>query len=311
MGFSSEAVASWTSVQWALPLIVAAERSPYHVPICCEGCAGHFSNLIRRRHLPAALQPIKVSQLRARSRVCFPPGHLYFCAFYHNWHKCFFFILLWIFYISEVAKPRCLRREHVGKAVIIILHVRMLIAKADVAAVLTGPEIWDTESKNHISNSHESDSSLPVSSPSFHRAEKHLVTCSRMDHNQSLSQQHPVNVTISGASPCFSIRYWQMACFYMLRRQAVDENVHCVMLLLSGFTDGVWYLHAERQAGILEDTITWWSRGTIFEAQWCLRHQKWVITQLSEKCQLSSVSPPSATFNKSSHVSLKSIISDL
>lgn len=31
MGFSSEAVASWTSVQWALPLIVAVKCSLYHV----------------------------------------------------------------------------------------------------------------------------------------------------------------------------------------------------------------------------------------------------------------------------------------
>lgn len=69
MGFSSEAVASWTSVQWALPLIVAAKRSLYHVHYFCKGCADHFSNLIRRRHLPLAPQPMKVSHLRAGSRV--------------------------------------------------------------------------------------------------------------------------------------------------------------------------------------------------------------------------------------------------
>lgn len=58
-----------------------------------------------------------------------------------------------------------------------------------------------------------------------------------------------------------------MACFYMLRRQAVDDNMYSVMLLLLGFTAGVWHLHAECRGGIPEDTIMWWSRGTILEVQ--------------------------------------------
>lgn len=62
-----------------------------------------------------------------------------------------FSVLLWIFYTFEVAKLRCLRTAQVGKAVRIILHVRMLIARADVAVVLMGTEIWNMESKtSHI-----------------------------------------------------------------------------------------------------------------------------------------------------------------
>lgn len=52
MGFSSEAVASCSTVQWALPLIVTARRSLYHSHYFGRGCAGHFSILITGRHLP-------------------------------------------------------------------------------------------------------------------------------------------------------------------------------------------------------------------------------------------------------------------
>lgn len=151
MGFSSEAVASWTSVQWALPLIVAAKRSLYHVHYFRKGCADHFSNLIRRRHLPPAPQPIKVSQLRAQSRVCcFLWGTRTF-ALSPIIGTNRISILLWIFCTFEVAKRRCFRMEHVGKTVIMILHVRMLIARADVAAVLIFTEIWNMKSKtSHI-----------------------------------------------------------------------------------------------------------------------------------------------------------------
>lgn len=50
----------------------------------------------------------------------------------------------------------------------------------------------------------------------------------------------------------------------MLRRQAEDVDV---MLLILGFTAGVWHLHEECRGGIPEDLITCWNRGTIPEAQ--------------------------------------------
>lgn len=79
MGFSSEAVASCSTVQWALPLIVTARHSLYHSHYFGRGCAGHFSILITGRHLPprpghTPSSPIKQSHSRGQSRVCFPLG---------------------------------------------------------------------------------------------------------------------------------------------------------------------------------------------------------------------------------------------
>lgn len=55
MAFSSEAVASCSMLQWALPLIVTTRHSLYHSPYFGRGCAGHFSILITGRHLPLSL----------------------------------------------------------------------------------------------------------------------------------------------------------------------------------------------------------------------------------------------------------------
>lgn len=54
MAFSSEAVASCSTVQWALPLIVTVRHSLYHSHYFGRGCTGHFSILITGRHLPLA-----------------------------------------------------------------------------------------------------------------------------------------------------------------------------------------------------------------------------------------------------------------
>lgn len=75
MAFSSEAVASCSTVQWALPLIVTVRHSLYHSHYFGRGCTGHFSILITGRHLPLAPDnppPIKRSQSRGQSRVRFP-----------------------------------------------------------------------------------------------------------------------------------------------------------------------------------------------------------------------------------------------
>lgn len=117
-----------------------------------------------------------------------------------------FSILLRVFYTFEAAKTALPPNGAYWKSSLMILYVRMLIARADVAAVLIGTEIWNMQSKtSHIQ---VSESSLPVSSPSFHHAEIHLATCSRKHHSHSLSQHHPGNINISGTFPPFSIGYW-------------------------------------------------------------------------------------------------------
>lgn len=66
MGFSSEAVASWTSVQWALPLIVALYITS---TIFARDVLTIFLILSGADIFPLPPQPMKVSHLRAGSRV--------------------------------------------------------------------------------------------------------------------------------------------------------------------------------------------------------------------------------------------------
>lgn len=111
MGFSSKAVASWTFVQWALPLIVVAKHSLYHVHYFCKGCADHFPNVIRCRHLPLAPQPLKVSHLRYIWELSHVSSvHWVVRSSTLSLIICRnrFSVLLWIFYTFKVAETRSL-----------------------------------------------------------------------------------------------------------------------------------------------------------------------------------------------------------
>lgn len=82
MAFSSQATASCSPAQWALPLIVAARPSLYRSHYSGGGCAAHFfcpyhrqSSSPRPGHMPPPT-PKQQTHLRGQSRVGFPPGDL-------------------------------------------------------------------------------------------------------------------------------------------------------------------------------------------------------------------------------------------